>query len=382
MLPGVVATLSAGVTGIQYEPIGSSGQPVEIKDNSLLGITFASAGEFSGTLTISGAEPIGDPVTTPTALTVSSGSAATPISIPMPTDSAFTNSNDLNVSVLSLPSNGIVSLSGGSTPVTVGEELTVAQLTTLTFEPTQGLSADSSVFSYDIADPDDASTTGTVTLAIAGTGPSPVVDSLSAVTDSGAVLIDAGHVVTITMSASTPLTVTGTPQLQLSDDEAATYTSGNGTDTLTFTYTVQPGDSSSDLGVSGLELTSGAAIQSSGNELSTSLSADFGIAIDTTAPTVSSISAATNTGASTVGTGDAVTITLTMTEAVIIQGMPTLQLNDGEVADYSGGYGTDALTFTYSVEPGDSSTDLQVTGLNLPGARRSKILPATTFWAG
>ena len=50
-------------------------------------------------------------------------------------------------------------------------------------------------------------------------------------------------------------------------------------------------------------------------------------------------------------------------------GKPTLQLNDGEVAGYTGGSGTNTLTFAYAVQtgaPGDNVADLQVTGLNLP----------------
>lgn len=51
---------------------------------------------------------------------------------------------------------------------------------------------------------------------------------------------------------------------------------------------------------------------------------------------------------------------------MIVTGTPTLQLNDNEVAVYAGGSGTDALTFAYVVQTGDNTTNLQVTGLNLP----------------
>src|SRR5262249_5136410 len=61
-----------------------------------------------------------------------------------------------------------------------------------------------------------------------------------------------------------------------------------------------------------------------------------------------------------------VTITVTFTEAMTVTGAPSLQLNDGEVAIYTGGSGGNTLTFTYAIQPGDSSTDLRVTGLNLP----------------
>ena len=63
------------------------------------------------------------------------------------------------------------------------------------------------------------------------------------------------------MTTSEAVTVTGTPTLQLNDNEVAGYTSGSGTNTLTFTYVVQPGDNVADLQVTGLNLPSGAAIQ-------------------------------------------------------------------------------------------------------------------------
>ena len=64
--------------------------------------------------------------------------------------------------------------------------------------------------------------------------------------------------------------------------------------------------------------------------------------------------------------GHVVTITVNTTAAATVTGMPTLQLNDNEVATYASGSGTNALQFTYMIQPGDNVSDLQVTGLNLP----------------
>jgi hypothetical protein len=61
-----------------------------------------------------------------------------------------------------------------------------------------------------------------------------------------------------------------------------------------------------------------------------------------------------------------VTVTITLGEAVTVSGSPTLQFNDNEVATYAGGSGTDALTFSYTVQANDSTADLQVIGLNYP----------------
>ena len=45
--------------------------------------------------------------------------------------------------------------------------------------------------------------------------------------------------------------------------------------------------------------------------------------------------------------------------------MPTLTLNDGGTATYTGGSGTDALTFSYTVVAGQNTSDLAVTAVNL-----------------
>ena len=46
------------------------------------------------------------------------------------------------------------------------------------------------------------------------------------------------------------------------------------------------------------------------------------------------------------------TLTLNLSEAVTVAGgTPTLTLNDGGTATYTGGSGTSALTFSYTVAP-------------------------------
>ncbi|WP_020476078.1 beta strand repeat-containing protein [Zavarzinella formosa] len=78
----------------------------------------------------------------------------------------------------------------------------------------------------------------------------------------------------------------------------------------------------------------------------------------------------------TAGTGDlragqTVTLTVHFDAAVTADkthGLPTLTLNDGATAAYSGGSGTSALTFVYTIKPGDNTDDLAVTAFNLNGA--------------
>ena len=115
----------------------------------------------------------------------------------------------------------------------------------------------------------------------------PTVTSISATTDNQAADLNAGHLVTITMTTSGPVTVTGTPTLQLNDNEVATYTTGSSSNTLTFTYKVQPGDNVADLEVTGINLPPGVSIEDQAtNALSGSVASDLSIQIDTTPPAV------------------------------------------------------------------------------------------------
>ena len=64
-----------------------------------------------------------------------------------------------------------------------------------------------------------------------------------------------------------------------------------------------------------------------------------------------------------------VTLTLNLSEAVTVAGgTPTLTLNDGGTATYTGGSGTNALTFSYTVLAGQNTPDLMTTAVNLNGA--------------
>ena len=98
-----------------------------------------------------------------------------------------------------------------------------------------------------------------------------------------------------------PVIVSGVPQLTLetgSDDQVVDYVSGSGSSTLSFNYTVQSGDTSSDLdyvSTSALALNSGSIKDGAGNAATLtlpspgtagSLGANKGIAIDTVPPII------------------------------------------------------------------------------------------------
>jgi hypothetical protein len=75
-------------------------------------------------------------------------------------------------------------------------------------------------------------------------------------------------------------------------------------------------------------------------------------------------------GSGDINAGHVVTFTLNMNTDIVVDstnGTPTLSLNDGEVATYSGGSGSQALTFTYTVANGDNTSALAITGVNLNG---------------
>ena len=106
--------------------------------------------------------------------------------------------------------------------------------------------------------------------------------SLTVSTDDGSSQVGIGHVVTITLNTAATEIVTGTPTLQLNDNEVATYVGGSGTSALQFSYMVLPGDNVSSLEVTGLNLPNGATIHdASGNALSTAVSANLGVDVIT-----------------------------------------------------------------------------------------------------
>jgi hypothetical protein len=75
-------------------------------------------------------------------------------------------------------------------------------------------------------------------------------------------------------------------------------------------------------------------------------------------------------GSGDINAGHVVTFTLNTNTDIVVDttnGTPTLSLNDGEVATYSGGSGSQALTFTYTVANGDNTPALAIVGVNLNG---------------
>ncbi|MFE1813791.1 Ig-like domain-containing protein [Metapseudomonas otitidis] len=111
-------------------------------------------------------------------------------------------------------------------------------------------------------------------------------------------------------------------------------------------------------------VTEGSKFNAAGNgtELTTSYIGGSGNDLTLTAPiapTVTSVSSSTANG--TYKIGDVITVTVRFDSAVNVTGTPTLTLETGvtdRVLNYVSGSGTDTLTFSYTVQAGDSSADL------------------------
>ena len=138
-------------------------------------------------------------------------------------------------------------------------------------------------------------------LSATPTTPPPSITNVTSSTANGS--YKAGDVVSIQVTFSQAVTVTGAPQLTLetgSTDQILSYTSGTGTNTLTFSYTIQAGDTSNDLtyiATNPLALNSGTIKNSSSVDAmltlpsptaSGSLGANKAIVVDTTAPSTPS----------------------------------------------------------------------------------------------
>ncbi len=83
------------------------------------------------------------------------------------------------------------------------------------------------------------------------------------------------------------------------------------------------------------------------------------------APVVSGVATSPSTG--TELAGSTIVFTVTFNSPVAVTGAPTLSLNDGGTATYTGGSGSTALSFSYTVATSDSFVPaLAITQVNLP----------------
>jgi hypothetical protein len=197
--------------------------------------------------------------------------------------------------------HGVMTLSGSASLVEYQAALRsiTYSFTPANGDPTGDGTDTSRGISWVVNDGIYSSTLATSSLSVAASVASIVDESFAspAGTDN-----DAGKTVTFAIDAGAPVIVSnggnGLPTLQLNDSETATYSGavGSTVNSLVFTYTVQPGDI-----VAGLKATSFNALPANttiqdvaGNNINLGgfTAIDTRVEVDTTAPTVSSITLA------------------------------------------------------------------------------------------
>jgi hypothetical protein len=205
--------------------------------------------------------------------------------------------------------------------------------------------------------------------AVLTASPGPTLSSVTESPSSGD--LNVGDTITLTLNFSSAVSVAGgSPTLTLNDGGTATFTGGSGSSVLTFSYTVGAGQNAASLAAIAVNLNGATMMDSGGNAANISLNGltQTGPQIDTTTPAVTSVVASgtgITAGAGDLGVGRVVTLTVNLSEVVTVTGgSPTLTLSDGGIANYNGGSGTNALTFSYTVGTNQNTSDLTITALN------------------
>ena len=185
----------------------------------------------------------------------------------------------------------------------------------------------------------------------------PVINS---VTPPSAGQYGVGQQLNFTFNFSEIVNVTGTPSFTITigtTNVSATYVSGSGSSQLLFRYTVLAGQNDSNgIAVSSPIVLNGGTIRDSALNNATltfTPPTTTGVIVDTTATTITSMSAPADDN---YATGEVISFVANFSENVVVTGTPFLQVTIGSSAkqfDYVSGSGTNALTFSYTVLSGD-----------------------------
>ena len=192
----------------------------------------------------------------------------------------------------------------------------------------------------------------------------PVLSSFSSSSANGS--YKEGSTINITATLSEAVTSAAQITVTLDTGETVLLSHSASNNTLTGTYTVGAAKTSSDLTVSSYALTV-APTDASGNVMNTTtvpsgtsnIAGSKAIVIDTTSPTVTNVTSSTSNSSYKVG--DVIPVQVLFSEAVTVSGTPQLTLETGatdRVVNYTSGSGTNTLTFSYTVQAGDTSADL------------------------
>ena len=206
----------------------------------------------------------------------------------------------------------------------------------------------------------------------------PTVNSVSSSKANGTYKI--GDVIDIEVNFSEAVSVGNTPQLEIKIGDVnrkINYSSGSGTSILKFNYTVLSGDASPKLdyaSTSALALNNGSIKDLVGNTAvltlpipggTNSLGANKTIVIDGIEPKVVSVSSSAANKAYKIG--DVIDVQVNFSKNMVVQGTPQLSMRTGTTSrkiDYFEGSGTSTLTFKYTVQAGDRSSDLDYEDAN------------------
>lgn len=181
-----------------------------------------------------------------------------------------------------------------------------------------------------------------------------------------------GEALDFTVQFDEPLLVVGTPQLALRIGGVtvhADYVGGSGSSALLFRHVIQEGGFDADGIVLDQLVPNGSSmVDAAGHAPALALHgvADTrGVLVDAVAPRVLDLDAEEADGIYL--EGQTLTLRVRFSEPVIVSGTGTLALQlatgaPGRLATYLDGSGTDTLRFTYTVQAGDLSADLDVTG--------------------
>ncbi|MEG4208367.1 FG-GAP-like repeat-containing protein, partial [Microcoleus sp. Pol7_A1] len=276
---------------------------------------------------------------------------------------------------------------GASNTLSILLNTTATGANTPTFATQVGLATGPDPSSVSIGDingdgkPDLAVATNDTNIASILLNTTPKVTAVTATTADGSYKAGDTIAITITFDAAVNVdTTVGTPQLQLetgTTDRFAIYTSGSGGTVLTFNYVVQAGDTSGDLeylATTALTLNGGTIKETVGTAFDAfltlpttasvnSLGGSKAIVIDTTAPTVASVTSTTTDGS--YNTTGNINVTVNFSEAVTLAGgNMSVALNTGGTVTIAPFSGTSAGGI-YTPATGQNSIDLNSTGITL-----------------
>jgi len=188
----------------------------------------------------------------------------------------------------------------------------------------------------------------------------PTITSVTSTKANGSYTV--GEVIPVTVNFSEPVTSTGGVTVTLetgATDRACTLTV-SGTSSGSCNYTVQAGDTSADLTTNAVSGTIKDAAQNALTNFApaTNLAASKDLVIDTTAPTITSVTSIKANG--TYKAGEIIPVTVNFSEPVTSTGSVTLTLETG-VTDRSCAFtvaNASSGTCNYSVQTGDNTLDL------------------------